>query len=160
MHRAVVCPQSSFLDKALNSDFTEGVTGVVTLHEETDHVRRMLNHLYGIDDALDDYSTIQLVDLYAAMHKYFVAGFTAFIVSRIEVLARHQIKSRDLASFVALFLHTCGKPDLEVNDILKVLKQIAKVKIHVSHDTQAKNSIGTCDLYLHVSQHLPRDVGI
>ncbi|KAL2019046.1 hypothetical protein VTK56DRAFT_10150 [Thermocarpiscus australiensis] len=46
-HRAIVCSQSSFFDKALSSGFSETVTGVIDLPEDDpDVVERFLQFLY------------------------------------------------------------------------------------------------------------------
>lgn len=124
-----MCSQSAYFETAFNSDFREGQTRSIELHEDPQHIQLMLDSAYGVLSVSNGYSVFDAIDLHAAMDKYLFEKFQTVTALAVGVMSKKLIDQRNLLAFVDVLHHTLQYQDMQVTKVRKQLEKVTAVHI-------------------------------
>ena len=85
----------------------------------------MLNYAYGSRESLDEWSTVDVVDLYAFMHKYLFGRFQSHLASAARPKAEETVHLNHSLGFINAFLHVLQYPELQVEALRNEFRDVA-----------------------------------
>ncbi|KAH0559307.1 hypothetical protein GP486_004180 [Trichoglossum hirsutum] len=96
VHKAIVCPRSPFFMKACDGAFKEAISGVITLDDDPDSVRRMISFMYTFDyddevkinpKSAENPALFSSIRVYAIAEKYGIEDLKELARSRFSTWA-------------------------------------------------------------------------